>query len=78
MLPGSFLGRKHAANKAKPFWGWHDVRTQKRKVLATGQWALDPAYSVTRNLQFPADEEFSLRYVYHPIFDTRREEALER
>jgi hypothetical protein len=54
------------------------VKTQRRRVLATGQWALDPAYAVTRNLVFPSDEEFSLRYVYHPFFEARRDEPLEQ
>ena len=63
-IAGSFLGRKHGSNKAKPFWGWHDNRTRKRKVLATGQWGLDPAYAVSRNLRFP--RRFSLDYTYNP------------
>ena len=52
-LQGPFSCRRHGSNKAKPFWGWHDNRTRKRKVLATGQWGLDPAYAVSRNLRFP-------------------------
>lgn len=66
MIPGSFLGRRMSVNKAKPFWGWHDERTRKAKVLNTGQWGLDPAYSVSRNLRFPLDEPFSLEYTYNP------------
>jgi hypothetical protein len=62
----TFLGRKEAANKAKPFWGWHDSKTLKENVLAAGQWGLDPAYAVSRNLRFPASMNFSLDYVYHP------------
>ena len=65
-IPGSFLGRKEASNKAKPFWGWNDNLTSKKKVLAVGQWGLDPAYAVSRNLQFPATEPFSLDYVFNP------------
>ncbi|MBM3812806.1 MAG: hypothetical protein FJW20_14360 [Acidimicrobiia bacterium] len=65
-IAGSFYGRKEASNKAKPFWGWHDTQTQKRGVLATGQWGLDPAYGVSRNLRFPAQPAFSLDYVYNP------------
>jgi hypothetical protein len=65
--PGSFLGRKHGANKAKPFWGWHDERTRRGKVLNTGQWALDPAYSVTRNVTFPASMPVDLDYIYNPF-----------
>ncbi len=63
-IAGSFLGRRHGSNKAKPFWGWHDNRTRKRKVLATGQWGLDPAYAVSRNLRFPG--RFSVDYTYNP------------
>ncbi len=63
-IAGSFLGRKHGSNKAKPFWGWHDNHTRKKKVVATGQWGLDPAYSVSQNLRFPG--RFSRQYVYNP------------
>lgn len=65
-IGGTFLGRKEAANKAKPFWGWHDSATLKKKVLATGQWGLDPAYAVSRNLTFPPGEAPSLDYTYNP------------
>ncbi|MEX2302681.1 MAG: hypothetical protein WD733_17180, partial [Bryobacterales bacterium] len=63
-IAGSFLGRMHASNKAKPFWGWHDVRTNKQNVIAPGQWGLDPAYSVSQNLRMP--RPFSLDYVFNP------------
>lgn len=63
---GSFYGRKEGANKAKPFWGWHDERTRRGKILNTGQWALDPAYSVTRNVTWPADLPVDLNYTYNP------------
>ncbi len=69
-IAGSFLGRKEASNKAKPFWGWHDERTRKQNILATGQWGLDPAYAVSRNLRFSADEPFSLEYVFNPYLKT--------
>ncbi|HUQ92834.1 MAG TPA: hypothetical protein VM120_14230 [Bryobacteraceae bacterium] len=62
----TFYGRKEAANKAKPFWGWHDNRTLKAKVLAVGQWGLDPAYAVSRDLLFPSEMPFSLEYTYNP------------
>ena len=64
---GSFWGRKQGVNKAKPFWGWHDERTRRAKVLNTGQWALDPAYSVTKNITFPAAMPVDLDYVYNPF-----------
>ena len=63
-IAGSFLGRAESQNKAKPFWGWHDNKTRKARLIATGQWALDPAYSAQVGLEFP--EEFSLDYVYNP------------
>jgi len=63
-LPAAFNGRKFGKNKAKPFWSWHDRRTRKKKILATGQWGLDPAYGVSRNLKLP--QPFSLTYIYNP------------
>ena len=63
-IAGSFLGRAESQNKAKPFWGWHDNRTRKAGLLATGQWALDPAYSAQVDLSFP--EDFSVDYIYNP------------
>ncbi|MBY0505452.1 MAG: hypothetical protein K2X03_16180 [Bryobacteraceae bacterium] len=66
---GSFRGFKHGADKAKPFWGWHDMATQRRKILATGQWAADPAYGISRNLNFPPSLPVSLNYVYNPYLD---------
>ena len=74
-IAGSFLGRKHGSNKAKPFWGWHDNRTRKRKVVATGQWGLDPAYSVSRNLRFPG--RFSQQYIYNPYLGIGSPRALD-
>ena len=64
-IAGAFLGRRFGSNKAKPFWGWHDKRTLKKRVLATGQWSLDPAYGVSRNLQLP--EPVSLDYLFNPF-----------
>jgi hypothetical protein len=68
-IPGTFLGRKQSSNKAKPFWGWHDNLTLKKNVLSVGQWALDPAYAVSRDLRFPEGERFSLDYIYNPYLD---------
>ncbi|MGE5488994.1 MAG: hypothetical protein ACM3ZB_14355 [bacterium] len=65
-IGSTFLGRKEAENKAKPFWGWHDRQTLKQRVLAAGQWGLDPAYAVSRNLRFPAGTPFSLDYTFNP------------
>ncbi|MBL8230959.1 MAG: hypothetical protein JNL98_20870 [Bryobacterales bacterium] len=62
----TFLGRKESANKAKPFWGWHDTRTLKNRINAPGQWGLDPAYAASRNMTFPAGMAFSLDYTYNP------------
>lgn len=63
-IAGSFLGRAQSENKAKPFWGWHDNRSRKQDAVATGQWGLDPAYSVSKNLRIPG--RFSLDYIYNP------------
>ncbi|MGB9605081.1 MAG: hypothetical protein ACPL88_04295, partial [Bryobacteraceae bacterium] len=71
-IGGAFYGRKEAANKARPFWGWQDNATLKRRILAVGQWGLDPAYAVSRNLRFPADEPFSLDYLYNPYLGIDR------
>ena len=69
-IAGSFLGRTESSNKAKPFWGWHDVRTQKRNALATGQWALDPAYSFSLNLAYSG--RVSLNYRFNPYLGVGR------
>lgn len=66
IIGGTFLGRKESSNKAKPFWGWHDTQTLKKKILSAGQWALDPAYAVSRNLRFPDQPRFSLDYIFNP------------
>lgn len=63
-LAGAFRGVRHGVDMAKPFWGWHDNETHDRSVLSTGQWALDPAYAVTRNLTLPG--QVSLRYTFNP------------
>lgn len=63
-ISGSFWGRAQSENKAKPFWGWHDNRTRKKGVLATGQWGLDPAYAVSQNLRF--SEPVSTDYLFNP------------
>ena len=65
-VSGAFQGRTASENLAKPFWAWYDGRTRKKKLLNTGQWALDPAYSVSVNLKFPNNLPFSLDYVFNP------------
>ncbi|MEZ5403609.1 MAG: hypothetical protein R2729_28270 [Bryobacteraceae bacterium] len=65
-IGSTFLGRKQSSNKAKPFWGWHDNNTRKKNVLNTGQWGLDPAYAVGRDVQFPPGEQPSTDYTYNP------------
>jgi len=69
-VAGSFAGSEYGKDKAKPFWGWHDTATQRRKILATGQWATDPAYAVSQNLTFPANKPVSLEYVFNPYLNT--------
>ena len=83
-IAGAFLGRKRGSNKAKPFWGWKDRRTDKKKVLSAGQWGLDPAYATSQNLKFRGS--FSLDYVFNPFLgidgnrapDVQRVQAVEQ
>jgi hypothetical protein len=72
-IGGAFLGRKFGANKAKPFWGWHDEKTRRAKVLATGQWGLDPAYAFTRNLTVP--QPWATDYTFNPYLEDRETPA---
>ncbi|MFN7920649.1 MAG: hypothetical protein U0Q16_11165 [Bryobacteraceae bacterium] len=65
-IGGTFYGRKQSANKAKPFWGWHDNETKNKKILNVGQWGLDPAYGVQRNLTFPNGEAPATDYTFNP------------
>ncbi|MBI4909382.1 MAG: hypothetical protein HY820_37535 [Acidobacteria bacterium] len=60
----TFWGRKQAANKAKPFWGWHDNKTLKNGLLAVGQWGLDPAYGIAQSVRLP--QQVSTDYIYNP------------
>jgi hypothetical protein len=69
-VAGAFAGKEFGEDKAKPFWGWHDTATQKSRTLATGQWATDPAYAVSRDLTFPAGRGVSLDYVFNPYLNT--------
>jgi hypothetical protein len=68
-IAGAFKGRTASNNMAKPFWAWHDNRTRKKKVLSTGQWALDPAYSISVNLSFPSDKPVSTEYIFNPYLE---------
>ena len=74
-IGGAFYGRKHSANQARPFWGWSDSVTLARRLLALGQWGLDPAYAVSVSFKFPSGAPFSLDYVYNPYLEssTRRD-----
>lgn len=68
-ISGAFNGKMASEDMAKPFWAWHDVKTKKKKLLNTGQWALDPAYSVWVNLNFPSDKPFSMEYIFNPYLE---------
>lgn len=72
-IAGSFRGKTASKNMAKPFWGWHDRRTRKKRVLNTGQWALDPAYGVSKNLKFPSDLPVSTEYVFNPYLKLKKQ-----
>ncbi|HMS42272.1 MAG TPA: hypothetical protein PKE69_18710 [Pyrinomonadaceae bacterium] len=65
-ISGAFHGTTAAKNQAKPFWAWFDKKTKDKKILNTGQWALDPAYAVSMNLKFPNDLPVSLEYIFNP------------
>lgn len=66
-MGSAFFGRKFFPNKARPFWGWHDAVTQAKRILAPGQWGLDPAYAVAATLKLPPGTPFSLEYLYNPF-----------
>jgi hypothetical protein len=66
-IASAFFGRKFFPNKARPFWGWHDAVALSRRILAPGQWGLDPAYAVAATLKLPQGVPFSLDYLYHPF-----------
>jgi len=68
-IGGTFYGRKESANKAKPFWGWHDNATKKKKILGDGQWALDPAFAIQQSLRFPYDRPVSTNYLFNPYLE---------
>lgn len=74
-ISGAFKGRTASDNMAKPFWAWHDKRTRDKKVLNTGQWALDPAYSVSQNLSFPREQPFSTYYIFNPYLEIQTAET---
>ncbi len=68
-IAGAFKGKTASDNMAKPFWAWHDNRTRKKKILNTGQWALDPAYAISMSLKFPEDKPVSTEYIFNPYLD---------
>ena len=65
-IAGAFKGKTASDNGAKPFWAWRDGKTRKKKLLNTGQWALDPAYAISISLKFPSNKPVSTDYVYNP------------
>ena len=65
-ISGAFQGQMASKNMAKPFWAWYDRRTKDKKILNTGQWALDPAYAVSMSLKFPDNLPVSLEYIFNP------------
>ncbi len=71
-IAGAFKGRTASDNMAKPFWAWHDNRTKKKKVLNTGQWALDPAYAISVNLDFPSNKPVSTDYIFNPYLEIKK------
>jgi len=70
-IAGAFRGRTASDNKAKPFWGWHDRKTRNKKILNTGQWALDPAYAIEQSFKWPKDLEVATDYTYNPFLQAQ-------
>ncbi len=66
-IAGAFKGRTAGENLAKPFWAWHDNKTRDKRIINTGQWALDPAYSMSKSLIFPDDKPVSVNYIFNPF-----------
>jgi hypothetical protein len=71
-IAGAFAGRKFGVNQARPFWGWYDAVALNKKLLNTGQWALDPAYASWVTVKFPSGIPFSLSYTYNPYLEGNR------
>ena len=70
-IAGAFRGIANGVDMAKPFWGWHDDETREKRVLAKGQWGLDPAYAGFRNLVLP--HPVSLSYIFNPYLQDSAE-----
>ncbi len=75
-IAGAFFGRKYLANQARPFWAWSDAVALNRKLLALGQWGLDPAYALSVTLKLPSGSPFSLDYIYNPYLESVRRNAI--
>ncbi len=68
-LAGAFRGRQDGANRARPFWAWPEPGGSGRRLLAAGQWGLDPAYAVSVSVRFPPSLPFSLDYIFNPYLE---------
>lgn len=66
-LAGAFAGGE---DTGRPFWAWSDTGLQRRRILSTGQWALDPAYAVGRTMRFSAP--VAVDYLYNPYLGVGR------
>ncbi|MDH3494387.1 MAG: hypothetical protein OEM82_12605 [Acidobacteriota bacterium] len=66
-IAGAFRGRTASDSMAKPFWGWYDRKTKNKRILNTGQWALDPAYAISVCYKWPSELPVSTEYVYNPF-----------
>ena len=72
LIAGAFRGKTASDNGAKPFWAWYDGKTRKKKLLNTGQWALDPAYSISINLKFPSEKPISTEYIFNRYLEIQK------
>ncbi len=64
-LAGKFKGRTASDNMARPLWAFRDAKTGKKRILGDGQWAIDPAYSISVCLTWPDDLPVSTDYIYN-------------
>lgn len=70
-IAGVFSGGKYSGSRGRPFWSWQDGGMLARKLLAPGQWALDPAYALWVSVRFPSAGAFSLDYIFNPYLEGR-------
>lgn len=69
LLGSALRGLAGAANKARPPWGWFDMRERERPL---GEWFFDPANTVKRHFKAPGT--WSTSYTHEPFLGVLRGE----